>query len=197
MTTTENTTQDFTGQTQHGHGCACGCGLPTGKSLYRPGHDAKHVSVLVADFFANRESWRSTEDQFVQELLGRRDHLTSYALKNKFIAAVNRRTYKEFDRWANQINRAKGNPEREAKIVAPFEFHPDDAWAHVSSKNTVYVARESETTELPKVTAVEDLEPVKVGRWTYPARKRIYTDGAEVVERNQKRDGSGEWLVML
>lgn len=31
------------------HACTCGCGLPVSrKALYRPGHDAKHVSLVVA-----------------------------------------------------------------------------------------------------------------------------------------------------
>ncbi len=34
------------------HACTCGCGLPiTTKALYKPGHDARHVSVLVAELF--------------------------------------------------------------------------------------------------------------------------------------------------
>ncbi|AOZ65092.1 hypothetical protein KDJ05_gp56 [Arthrobacter phage Oxynfrius] len=33
-----------------GDGCKCGCGTQvTGKSAYRPGHDAKHVSRLVRE----------------------------------------------------------------------------------------------------------------------------------------------------
>lgn len=34
------------------------------------------------------------------------------------------------------------------------------------------------------------IDPVQVGRWTYPARK----DADGNVERNTKRDGSGEWI---
>ncbi|WP_345799923.1 hypothetical protein AAIB33_10575 [Microbacterium sp. AZCO] len=30
------------------HGCACECGLPiTSKAMYKPGHDARHVSTLL------------------------------------------------------------------------------------------------------------------------------------------------------
>ncbi|MFJ4225504.1 hypothetical protein [Microbacterium sp. NPDC089695] len=33
-------------------GCNCGCGEAIGRrALYRPGHDAKHVSRLVAELF--------------------------------------------------------------------------------------------------------------------------------------------------
>lgn len=33
-------------------GCNCGCGETVGRrAIYRPGHDAKHVSRLVAELF--------------------------------------------------------------------------------------------------------------------------------------------------
>ena len=35
---------------------------------------------------------------------------------------------------------------------------------------------------------------VKVGRWEYPAREIKYSDDTELVQRNAKRDGSGEWI---
>jgi len=34
--------------------CACGCGETTGGGLFRPGHDARHVSNLVAETVAGR-----------------------------------------------------------------------------------------------------------------------------------------------
>ncbi|MFG6476388.1 WhiB family transcriptional regulator [Microbacterium sp. P06] len=38
--------------TQIATGCNCGCGEPTGRNaMYRPGHDARHVSALVAEIF--------------------------------------------------------------------------------------------------------------------------------------------------
>lgn len=46
----------------------------------------------------------------------------------------------------------------------------------------------------------EDLAPVKVGRWEYPARQQINTATGEyfpqTAERNTKRDGSGEWVSL-
>ncbi|AZS07037.1 hypothetical protein SEA_CHEWCHEW_54 [Arthrobacter phage ChewChew] len=40
-----------TAQAAEGNGCKCGCGVQVQgkKALYRPGHDAKHVSRLVAE----------------------------------------------------------------------------------------------------------------------------------------------------
>lgn len=54
-------------------------------------------------------------------------------------------------------------------------------------------ATRMEARKAKKADKVEttELDPIKVGRWTYPARER---DG--VTERNTKRDGSGEWVVV-
>lgn len=41
-----------------------------------------------------------------------------------------------------------------------------------------------------KATATASVPDVKVGRWTYPARRN-----GKVIERNTKRDGSGEWIA--
>lgn len=49
-----------------------------------------------------------------------------------------------------------------------------------------------ERTNRTPAQATEEVAPfpdVKVGRWTYPARRV-----GQVVERNTKRDGSGEWV---
>lgn len=56
--------------------CACGCGdFPDKpKSLYRPGHDAKHVSNLVAAVLGGR----LTEDEAA-------DLTTSEKLREKFL----------------------------------------------------------------------------------------------------------------
>ena len=41
-----------------------------------------------------------------------------------------------------------------------------------------------------------DRQDVKVGRWYYPAKDAITTDGEKVVLRNEKRDGTGSWIVV-
>ncbi len=42
----------------------------------------------------------------------------------------------------------------------------------------------------------KDRQDVKVGRWYYPAKDAVTTEGEQVTLRNTKRDGSGEWVVV-
>src|SRR5690625_110633 len=64
--------------------CGCGQGLNNTVSTYRPGHDAKHVSVLVSYLFTNKDALSSGEDFFAQSFLYHRKQLPSIALQNKF-----------------------------------------------------------------------------------------------------------------
>src|SRR5699024_1700116 len=68
--------------------CGCGQGLNNTVSTYRPGHDAKHVSVLVSYLFTNKDALSSGEDFFAQSFLYHRKQLPSIALQNKFTRAV-------------------------------------------------------------------------------------------------------------
>ena len=105
--------------------CTCGCGIET-KSTYRPGHDAKHVSILLAGIFARRNEWGiEGEDLLIELAEDARAQLPSTALKVKFNNAFARRIHREFDSWSDKVNRGK-NPQ------APFSFHPDDFFARYS-----------------------------------------------------------------
>lgn len=111
--------------------CLCGCGQEV-NSVYRPGHDAKHVSILLAELYdALRSEWAQDEDKFV-ELYMERYRKLSGALAVKFHNALVRRMYRDFDRWSDKVNKGKG-------AVAPFSFHPDDM-AHRLSRTSRGVA---------------------------------------------------------
>lgn len=60
--------------------CNCGCGEATqsAKSLYRPGHDARHAGLVARDLVASR--LRGHERQYSEEDLGS-DALRAKALK--------------------------------------------------------------------------------------------------------------------
>lgn len=45
-----------------------------------------------------------------------------------------------------------------------------------------------------EVVEILDSGTVKVGRWEYPAREIKYSDDTSLVQRNEKRDGSGVWI---
>src|SRR5699024_718330 len=68
--------------------CGCGQGLNNTVSTYRPGHDAKHVSVLGACSFTNRAALTSGDDFFAQSFLNPRKQLPSIALQKKFTRPV-------------------------------------------------------------------------------------------------------------
>lgn len=187
--------------------CACSCDLPVaGKSAYRQGHDAKHVSKLAE--IAKLEAVNADADQFGLTIAALAVKLPSGRLQTKFIAAVTRWMYKQFDR---DHAAAKKNDSHEWVI----SFHPDDVRVALEgmentqlgdrstvSRNDVPVSEtelieeenEAETARPEPMwddTEGETLTEVKVGRWTYPARM---IPGGEI-ERNTKRDGSGEWVA--
>lgn len=101
--------------------CFCGCGTPiaSAKAIYRPGHDAKHVSVLLAEIFAQRWAWYDSEDELVALFIQTANRLPSGALRVKLNNAFANRIYREFDKWS-----AAAEKNQDAK--APFAWHPDE-----------------------------------------------------------------------
>lgn len=104
--------------------CYCGCGTPTSsaRSIYRPGHDAKHVSVLLAEIFAQRKVWHDSEDELVALFIQTASRLPSGALRVKLNNAFAKRIYREFDKW-----HAAAEKNRDAET--PFAWHPDEFFA--------------------------------------------------------------------
>ncbi|MGY4541726.1 hypothetical protein ACVWY0_001639 [Arthrobacter sp. UYNi723] len=89
--------------------CTCGCGEATqsAKSLYRPGHDARHAGLVARDLVASRQE--GYERQYSEEDLG------SDALRAKAVKMAERLTAKaqaQADRAA-----AKGSKWTEAEPV--------------------------------------------------------------------------------
>ncbi|WP_341998586.1 hypothetical protein MRBLWH7_000350 [Microbacterium sp. LWH7-1.2] len=68
--------------------CACGCGQEVGKrAMYRPGHDARHVSVLVAELFNTIQDGGKVTKQMIASSA---KSLPSAALQAKFTRAAER-----------------------------------------------------------------------------------------------------------
>ncbi|QXJ40735.1 hypothetical protein [Curtobacterium phage Parvaparticeps] len=145
--------------------CKCGCRENVaGKSVYRPGHDARHVSRLLAtaDEVFNRTN-------ALTELVQRaKSELPSTALYAKFIRALDKKNPSE-----------SGYAENEAEQIEATEYGQrlEDNYGNVATVN--------------RVTGIPD---IKVGRWFYPARE-LHTDLGVETQRNEKRDGTGEWIV--
>ena len=148
--------------------CGSGQGLNNTVSTYRPGHDAKHVSVLVSYLFTNKDALSSGEDFFAQSFLYHRKQLPSIALQNKFTRAV-----------FNLL-------EKDAKLKTPkINLDKQEIDNALHAKTTAYclVDREIE----------QDGGRHKIGRWDYPTGS---IPGDDKVYYNNKRDGSGEWVLL-
>lgn len=117
--------------------CYCGCGEPVGpKSLYRPGHDARHAGNI-----------------------------------------------------ARQISTMDGNEWDTYLVVLPTPALEAKARAHALRLANKARVAQVKAGQNPAAPPTRDLDPVKVGRWEYPARE---FNGIQ--QRNTKRDGTGEWV---
>lgn len=135
---------------RRGNECACGCAHATAteKARYLPGHDARHVAVLLS---AVERGTMTAE-----EAVGR---LESIKLADKLTNAIKRSEIRTQMKAAGATNRAV------QKMVS-------------------YVGTDT--------TDTKDIDPVKIGRWFYPARQ----DSLGLVYRNLKTDGSGLWTAV-
>lgn len=141
------------------------------------GYDAKHVSAVLQftrEHLADGEHGTVPADA-VQDVV-EYEFSHSVRLAAKYRGAVDRFNAKVLAKVAKA----------EAKKSAKGEEAGGSA-EFVQAKGKFGIDASKGATE---VVGYKESE-VKVGRWTYPAR--IFTDGS--VERNTKRDGSGEWVA--
>ncbi|AZS08774.1 hypothetical protein KDJ02_gp53 [Arthrobacter phage Litotes] len=158
--------------------CNCGCGEATSssKTMYKPGHDARHAGNVARAMAADYNDAGNEE---------KLEALPSANLKHKartMAARLVEKAAKKADRTAARKPSDKPAPasKKIAEVVAAEEA------AHA----------EETATEAPEPMWDDNTpwvvtEGVKVGRWVYPARQ--FEDG--MIARNTKRDGSGEWIV--
>ena len=146
---------------------------PNSKATFRPGGDAAYVSYLlggiineIADFGPERAEEGETFAQYIRRVIkGEAANLGfSDALKAKFLAAAERILQRELDRQERDLIKAAKKAAKTAK-----------------AKREV-------------IEVIDYAEGIKVGRWVYPAREIKYSDETSFIQRNAKRDGSGEWI---
>lgn len=146
--------------------CACGCGNPTG-NVFAPGHDARMVSLAVKATMATDRYLGLSTDTY-----------------NDMQAKI--------DEVASEIHERFGGP-----LSAKYHAAAMNAWEREAAREQRRQERAARKAAKgkgkgPKTDGEFGQHPdVKIGRWTYPARVRL-SDGR--VERNTKRDGSGEWV---
>lgn len=79
---------DAQGNLTAGHFCGCGCNqIITSKATYRPGHDATHVSMLLAELFNEVQDGGKVTKTMVH---AQAKALPSEALRTKFEKAAER-----------------------------------------------------------------------------------------------------------
>ncbi|QDH48241.1 hypothetical protein SEA_MAMAPEARL_53 [Arthrobacter phage MamaPearl] len=174
MTETQNTTAKAV-TTRH---CTCGCGEATSsaKTMYKPGHDARHAGNVARAMAADYND------------AGNADKLSALPTANlqhkaKMMAA--RLVSKEAAKLERAASRKPSDkPAKPAKKIAEVVAAEEAAHAEETAAE---VPEPMFTDETP---AYKELAPVKVGRWEYPARQNHFGK----TERNTKRDGSGEWV---
>lgn len=139
---------------------------------YKPGHDAKHVSAILAELKA--EAKATTKDGKIKTAAVRAaaKALPTPALRAKLEKAVLR--FNEPPVKAAKPAADKADAEQATEEPADTDPEPVDESA---------------------IVRVEERQDVKVGRWFYPARTAFLEDGTEQIQRNEARDGSGAWVV--
>ena len=143
----------------------------TGK--YKPGHDAKHVSILLADLKAEAKESKAGTIKVASAREAAKQLPTPH-LREKLANAVER------------FNNPPAKAERKPATVKPAKEAP----APVEEEEAEPIDFEESD-----IVRTEERADVKSGRWFYPARTAYLEDGRTVTLRNSARDGSGDWVV--
>lgn len=186
---TENQTTTKATTTRH---CNCGCGEATSssKTMYKPGHDARHagnVARAIAEAVLNgTEATASLKDLPSANLVHKADAM-SKRLVEKARAKAERTAARAESKPADRKTKHASEGTIEAAIAAGEAEHAAEV-----------AARAEGMPEFEKKDEhIYSYGTVKVGRWEYPTRTSTqgFIGGGvrEVTERNSKRDGSGDW----
>ncbi|AZS08035.1 hypothetical protein SEA_GREENHEARTS_56 [Arthrobacter phage GreenHearts] len=184
MTETQNTTAKAV-TTRH---CTCGCGEATSsaKTMYKPGHDARHagnVARAIAEAVLNgTEAEVSLTDLPTANLVHKADAMSKRLVEKARAKADRTAARKPSDKPAKPAAKI-------SEVVAAEEAaHAEEEAAKVPEPMFDEVDKHIYT-----------YGTVKIGRWEYPTRTSrqgfIGVKGVQTVtERNEKRDGSGKWI---
>ncbi|QPO16987.1 hypothetical protein KDJ01_gp56 [Arthrobacter phage Kittykat] len=163
--------------------CNCGCGEATSssKTMYKPGHDARHAGNVARAMAADYNDAGNDE---------KLEALPSANLKHKARMMAARLVEKA----AKKAERKPATRSTKKATEAATETTTGLA-AVVAAEEAAHA--EETATEVPEpmfedeTPVYKEISPVKVGRWEYPARQNHFGN----TERNAKRDGSGEWIA--
>lgn len=145
---------------------------PNSKATFRPGGDAAYVSYLLGGII-------NEIADFGPERLGEGEDFAKYIRRIVRQEAANL--------GFSEALKAKFLAAAERILQRELDRQERDL---------IKAAKKAAKTAKAKREVIEILDAgtVKVGRWEYPAREIKYSDDTELLQRNAKRDGSGEWI---
>ena len=143
---------------------------PNSKATFRPGGDAAYVSYLLGGII-------NEIADFGPERLGEGEDFPKYI----------RRTIKQEAANLGFSDALKYKFEAAAERVLQRELDRQE-------RNLIKAAKRAAKVAKREAGLVREIPDVKVGRWAYPAREIVYSDGTVLRQRNEKRDGFGAWI---
>jgi len=149
---------------------------------YKPGYDAKHVSLLLGTLKDDcKENGRKAIR--VTDLRAAQKQLRSEALQIKLANAV--------ERWNHRNDKPAKDTLLTDEGTSAVEDTPDTDAHTGEGYPATYEDGNGLTIEVIRAAERQD---VKVGRWFYPAID-VVTDEGTAILRNTKKDMTGEWVV--
>ena len=142
------------------------------KGGYRPGGDAQHVSALVREIAIDALIHTSGDGQTIE-------------------AGVQFNVDPDLVKAASELLPSQALRDKLAWAVRNVTTGKSRVLRRIATEQGYKIKRvNAAAPKDPSTTEGFKVGAVKVGRWEYPTR--TYTDGS--IERNTKRDGSGEWV---
>ena len=168
--------------------CNCGCGEATSssKTQYKPGHDARHAGMVARAMAAAKINGDTTYTPALSELPSPKLQAKAQAMAKRIVEQVSEKASKAARKPAPRATSKAAKADQKAADTLAEKVAAEEA-AHAEAEATKRAEIEA---EIQADEPVSGEFTVKMGRWEYPAR---YTEDG-TVERNTKRDGSGEWI---
>jgi (2Fe-2S) ferredoxin len=199
MTETQTTKTASAAKSVTTRACNCGCGLATSssKTMYKPGHDARHAGNVARRIVENHLSGDAAQAVLKELPTANLQHKAG-KMVTRLIAKAEAAAIKELAKVAarqakttQKAPRASKADRADKRATAILVAQEEDAHAAAELAKRAEIEADI-TAELDGNELPAPVETVKMGRWEYPARRD--PQNPEQLQRNTKRDGSGEWV---
>lgn len=177
--------------------CNCGCGEATSSSrtMYKPGHDARHAGMVARAMAAAKINGDKEYTPALADLPSPKLRAKAEAMAKRIVEQVSSKAQKAAARKsatkAPKDHKTPGAKQAEA-FIDGFQAEVTKALAKatpgiVAAEEAAYAEESARIVPEPMFEDEDAPATVKIGRWEYPAR-----NGG--TERNTKRNGSGDWI---